>query len=225
MSVKSELRKIAEEVFGNDIEKTKKDRVFFMPLVDKPEIMIIMQNPGTAQGWELDKLDKAHDLDKCLGIYNKALLDWLKSGKDFFEFFFQTINKFFTKLSKPLDRAKISEIFYFSDLCKLRTKRNIIEDYHMILREINIVKPKLILCFGGMAWSKFYNSDNISIENQSQYDHYITQIHGDLLTFNNENVEIPFIPLVHMSPQAYGLTIKDSYFENLEEGLEEYNSL
>ena len=181
-----------------------------------------------------------------LNFYIRYLNKWIlldNRRKPFFKPFFELVlqKKIDSNLDEKFLNNKIFNNFYFSDIIKYRSKyfkdRSINVDKKLLTKgvvsfreEINILSNvQLIFIFGNVAFKNLIKDNTINIDKDknniidTNRSNMISELHGSLHIWKfSETREIYVIPLIHMSPRSFNVTIRDTYFYYLEKGLVKY---
>ncbi|WML43135.1 hypothetical protein [Neobacillus sp. PS3-40] len=220
-----------------------------------PHIAFILQNPGSPNKKDKEQLDKIKNESSEFkaSFHTKGLKNWLldngKGNTEYFYKFFRLLYK-----SKLIETA-ISEIddfrdyvnndnlfndVYFTDAVKCvgKTKDmdklvdvfdNCVNSY--LVKEFSLLENlEYIFVFSTRGWNAFRNIFNEyeCVSNPSLDNFTVAQSHGYVFNVNISNEHeriVKAIPLTHMSKTNRNNTLRDSYFDYLEEGLNYIYSL
>jgi uracil-DNA glycosylase len=228
-------------------------KTFYFRKGTNPKYCILMEKPGKYlknenEKEELEKLISVNTpIGNYLDIYIKYLIKWIlhdNTKKPFFEPFFEKVlqKNLNSNFNKTFLNNNILKDFYFSDIIKYRSKYvkdNKIkvnkDSVNLFRKEIIILSNiQLIFIFGNVAFKNLikYKTKYIKIvkvENNnidSNRDDMISELHGSLYTWNlSDTRKVFIIPLIHMSPRSFNVTIRDTYFDYLNKGLTKYRKI
>jgi uracil-DNA glycosylase len=203
--------------------------------VEKSKYIIVMQNPGLPKNWsnlkEYQMLSQTKH-DNFISISREYLIQWFRNeNTNFHEKFFNVLKEYglvqFNNLDNYLKNNFLSD-FIVTDLVKCRAKTEKIKSENItvcsnrfLFNEIHHYgKNKLVFAFSSRAWESLYSK---FIEDQNNDDRRVSNSHGKLFPVINTNLY--FIPLAHFSQRQYNNYLRESYFDYLKEGLEQYRKL
>ena len=201
---------------------------------------ILLQNPNARN---------AQDLRGYRGIQwntNELIESWLKRRiRIFFKSFLESMMKF-NLLSKNDYNFNFDDVFdqycehqathefYFFDAVKCRSNTSLLRVVNFqncfnrfIQNEISsLSKLELLFVFSTRSWNIIRN--NYSLDRMYRNDiedANVTKAHGYLYKVTNSHKIFYIIPLVHMSFNGYGKSLRNSYFDYLEEGLRIFSNI
>ncbi|WP_445478298.1 hypothetical protein ACULLL_18820 [Lysinibacillus irui] len=220
----------------------------------KPHIAIILQNPGPpAKGYKQEENKKLSIMshEEKAAYHSGELKKWLLGSynKEFFLKFFSLLGLFnliqiqiksHAELMNYINSGDIYNDIYFTDGLKCRGRTSDFKPEHYkycfskyTKREISrLPNLKLIFVFSTRTWDSFYNEFSpVQIQEFNTESMKVTQVHGLVFKTNikmegdNSDKKVHVIPLVHMSPNTRNNTLRNTYFEFLNEGLKYYDRI
>ncbi|GBE18922.1 uracil DNA glycosylase superfamily protein [archaeon BMS3Abin16] len=173
--------------------------------------------------WILKPSDKDNIKDNIIGIVNQELLD----------------NQITLNLKDRQPEKKTFEFFdyvHVTDVRKCADGKTSICFKKFLKKEIEILNPKLIFCFGGEAWNQIFKGYESVIRNEKCNDEKIKEIekggkitkisdvHGYLFKFKikDDADSIYILPCIHFSGTARNSAPRNSYIDYFKKGLTEY---
>jgi hypothetical protein len=209
------------------LEKDKLSYGFYNFNLEQKDLIIVGQNPGGFGKNEEEKIKLINNPEKLVNIYRGVLIDYFNDHekmKSFWKKFFETLNKELNLNINPKEFFNEKSVFY-TDIIKKRGNIKSIskEDWEEIFKsELNVVNPKLIICFGRISWDffkeKYPNLKRIGDKKEANLGN-ITKEHGYLFKTPNGKY---IIPLIHYSGNSYPKCPRESYWDYFEKGLNEY---
>ena len=213
------------------------------------KIMFVFNNPGPNAEKSLQdicrkELKSGKDIIRYYDVGadgNGGLFGWIRGKKE------PENGKFYEKVFGPIEKAlgqkNILNESYFTEAVKCADKKEGSKTYRankarkmcrsILEKEIDIIKPSLIICFGRNAFDSL--KDIFGIENIEKYGEIrkkgnlniksgITKLHGYLFKtkIRNSNQSCFIMPLAHYTGQGRNSTLRDSYTDYLKEGITEY---
>lgn len=205
--------------------------------VDKAKFLFIMQNPAIPPDWPKSndfKILPTFVTDQEFIRYNRnSLFDWLNGkNKPFLEPFLQRLkaNKLISYDSSDSElRKRLLEDFLFTDLVKCRAKTSQINAdkdkcYTTYLKsEIEeFGRSKLIFIISSRSWHTIFTSMILKQVSKgvSTDKTNLANVHGKL--FRCDELDSYIIPLVHFSQTQFYNYLRNSYFDYLNEGLQDF---
>ena len=235
------------------LDKQFLHKTFYFKKGTEPKYCILMEKPGkyiNNEEAELNNLiSNDNHIESYLNFYIRYLIKWIlldNGRKPFFKPFFELIlqKKLDTNLNERFLNNEIFNDFYFSDIIKYRSKyfkdRSINVNKNLLTKsvvsfreEISILSNiQLIFIFGNVAFKNLIKDNIINIVKDknniidTNRSNMISELHGSLHIWKfSETREIYVIPLIHMSPRSFNVTIRDTYFEYLKKGLTKYREM
>lgn len=213
-----------------------KERDFYYYSMDA-KIGMMMQNPG------LGRKKKKHNNSSIMGYKEKfqndlkGLINWImKANYSFFkEFFDELIDRNIIDYEDYDSYVSTGDIFkdiYFFDAVKCKMHTQDLKEEHLHNCMINIVshelgyfrKMELLFVFSTRAWESFKKQYKPKIIS-GKIEGSLAKVHGYLHSCQINGKILYVIPLVHMSPVSRNNLLRNSYFDYLKEGLDQYESI
>jgi hypothetical protein len=213
------IREVIKQTTGEDLRiAVHHDN----PAKHEGKIVLVFMNPSTGDDKDIETAEET----------KKGFKNWVNKKNKFYRTFFETLKEYLPgdyhfktnnlegEGFKTYVQDHLFEDFYVTDYVKLRTDTKTMretlklpglkEEWDKLLqKEIELVKPNIVISFGANAWNSI----------RPLIDPYpskapVTQIHGDVFKLNNN---IDYIPLAFVpGTSSY---IKDSYFKYFIKGL------
>ena len=229
----------------------KRGYTFYADHVANYEFMMVLQNPlfnNKRHAAEKSEADRASSLRDRIKVHQSFFSKWFLSGpnksfvKRFLELFKEKGLIAFDNLKDYVNGQFFSD-FYVTDLIKYWCYTKEIKDNHRkhaikhLRKEIEAVKPRLMLVFSTRVWDVFlkefeseYNLQPIkgwkTIKKQGdpeRSEKKLANAHGFLFQGRyDKNRKFFVLPLFHLSVNARYMLLRDSYFQYMKEGLEDY---
>ena len=241
-----ELRKETKDKYGEHQSENLFYSFYYDPAnTTSAKFLFIMQNPGMTKDFskkEATELENAGDTE-LLSTHQKLLCGYLKKeNKIFAKCFFEMLNKhslinFGTGIWEDYISNEFLSDFIVTDLVKCRAKTSTLDEVKNVCKVCydtylkgelsNQAKNKLVFCFSSRTWKTIYNdlkpkmiSQSMKRFGKSINPERVAHVHGSL--FYSKKLECYLIPLAHFSQTQFNNYLRESYFEYLERGLEEY---
>jgi len=215
--------------------------------------ILIFQNPKEGRSEEdkersmriKDSMMK-RDLDELVEVSQKAFVEW---KTNFFPRFFRVLKKHnlvdFETFDKYMLTRNLFRDFYITDVVKCVAQTKAIygkpelycSEYLKgeLFEKISRTQKKrlLIVTFGNVAYRFFHKSKIFKlrkVNQKSELPPKVTKRNGYLHLYTCESTEggkkeLYVIHLTHLSERARIFTLRESYFDYLEEGLQSYREL
>ena len=210
----------------------------------KSKYVIVTQNPGplpkgsNSDGYK--ELLKATD-DDFVQITRRGIFRWFHHrNKHFFQRFFETLREcglidFNGDLEHYLKHQFLSD-FLVTDLVKCRARTESVAPKHIkkcaeryLCRELECFgRGKLILAISSRTWEFIFQkfAPGMCRKHPGESDkncRNVSKVHGRL--FRSDVLNAHFIPLAHFSQRLFNSYLRDSYFDYLKDGLEEFRAI
>jgi len=191
--------------------------------------MIIIQNPGDLKEGDQEKEDlkKCDNNEQFIKICREAFQGWIEKKQN--KNFWSEVIKNVQKIDPNIKIENILEYFYITDVIKKRGKDTEVQPFEkeILKREVETVIPKLILVCGSRAWNSIkdiFETGIIKINNEKDGGiGTVQKEHGFL--FKLKNQEMYIIPLLHFSARVRMNSPRNSYYDYMNEGFEEFMKL
>ncbi|MEW6623783.1 MAG: uracil-DNA glycosylase family protein [Bacillota bacterium] len=229
--MKELIREVFECNLCSDIAAFEKTFYYNNP---SPEIGILMQNPAFPSKKEKSELQNAITFEEQIQVQVKYLREWVSNSGHFFKPFFILLKQkgliSYDELANYRYSGGYLSDFYFFDAVKCRsvTKDITLEHFtncsRFVERELDqLSKIKIIFSFSSRTWEHFKEKFNPRlVKKDVQLNNMkVTSAHGHHFSILYKNRIIYVIPLVHMSERIFNNLLRNSYFDYLEEGLDE----
>ena len=232
------MKQLIREIFEcNLCSNIAFERTFYYNNLS-PEIGILMQNPAFPSKKEKSELQKAITYEEQIQVHVKYLRKWIVNSGHFFIPFFSLLKQkglvSYDELENYIHSGKYLSDFYFFDAVKCRSATKDIKAEHFnncsrfVERELELLSNiEIIFSFSSRTWEHFKEKFNPKLVKKDFHlnNTKVSSAHGHLFSILYKNRIIYVIPLVHMSEKIFNNLLRNSYFDYLEEGLDELASI
>lgn len=204
---------------------------------DDPSVVFLLEDPGTPGEHVVAEVAAISDVDATaapldlVAVYRRIFARWLMKREyaAFARRFVRTCAEFgIVSAGRPWWRYVLSgaffDDFYATDVVKYRAGSSsaaaVAESVESVLvPELEAVAPELVLAFGNRAWDAVRDALDVVPGTDVAPGAGIRTVHGHLFRTAGP-LEVPVLPLAHMSPQVVGAQVTlEEYAAGLERGL------
>src|SRR3989344_4998670 len=190
-NVKEILKELKNNYFKNESDDKTKYTYYNLDLSHK-DFMIIIQNPGAGKKKNRERFELANckDDEEFIRCCRKWLQIWIEEqgNKDFWSQLIKDVQL----INKNIRKDNILDYFAISDIIKRRGKTGDVEDFEkdILKKEIELIKPILILAISSRTWNSIKNifdGDIIKVDNKENINiNSVSKEHGFLFKLKHQ---------------------------------------